>query len=80
MAQPCHNGVVLSIISRQSDQCNGYTGAIDESGAYIEAVVGTAVIYEYDLVSALDPQLLQRANQLGDTAGPIVDRDYDRER
>ena len=77
MAQPRHDCVVLSIVSCEFDQCDGYTGAVDQSAAHIEAVVGTAVIYEYDLVSAFDPQLFQCMNQLGDTGGSVVDWDHD---
>ena len=52
----------------------------EQLAANLQAVVRAAVHHQDDLVAARDPQLLQRANQLGDTAGAIVDRDHDRER
>ena len=80
MTQPGHDSIVLAIISRKADQCDRHTGSVGKHDAYVEAVIRTAVVDEYDFVPALDRQLLQSINQLPDAGSSVVDRDNDRER
>ena len=80
MTQPGHDSIVLAIISRKADQCDRHTGSLDKHGAYVEAVIRTAIVDEYDFVPALDRQLLQGINHLPGAGSSVVDRNNDRER
>src|SRR6185312_176916 len=79
-AQPGHDRVVLAEIAREIDQRDRHPGAGDERAADSEAVVGTAVVDQHDLVAAGDFQRFERRHQLADAARAVIDGNDDAER
>ena len=77
--QAYHHRIMLPKIPRKTDERDGHTRPVDERAAHFEAVVGAAIIDEDNLVTAGDREFLERTNQLGDGARPVVDWDHDRQ-
>jgi hypothetical protein len=78
--QARHDRIVLAVVSRQVDKGDRHSRAVNQGTAYFEAVVGAAVVDQYDFMPAVDRKLFEGADQFGDTACAVIDRDHDRER
>src|ERR1700730_17453184 len=79
MPQPSHHRIVLPIVAREVNECNRYTCLIDQFLAHFETVVWASIIDQYNFVGALDRKFLDRANQFGYAARPVINPGSDRQ-
>ena len=77
VTQPGDDRIMLAMVSRKVDKCNGHARSGKEGAAHFEAVVGTPVDHQNYFVSSVDRQFLQRPDQFGDRFRAIINRDHD---
>src|SRR5438477_3017285 len=79
MTQPRHYCIVLSIVARKINKGHRNASPIEPREKNLKTVIGTAVVYDYNLMPTRDREILERAYEITDAAGAIEYRDHNRQ-